>query len=291
MATKKILADSSTGGASVMPNKPTNKSDKESDNVYFSLAVVVIVILVVIGIIFGYTKDKINKLNDAQEQSEALATQLQDVTKKIASLQDKTNALETSNKENQALVVDMLEKERKIPDDMNTTDWTIYKDETAAFQIKLPTTWEVAKPLIVNDQKLDTTPPADKTTTDKETVNPVVKFIVYFQPKAIIDFRQATSIEEDYLDFAGLTLKEKYDIFKDLKLIDEFAFVNGTGLYFLNLNDAGEQIPTVLLLTKKHIYRMSFNAIDKQIAGYLTYRNDFEKIAATFTTVVEAAKK
>ncbi|MBI5254612.1 hypothetical protein HY932_02425 [Candidatus Falkowbacteria bacterium] len=291
MATKKTLAASSVGGTSMTPNKSTNKSDKESDNVYFSLAVVVIVILVVIGIIFGYTKDKINKLNEAQEQSEALATQLQDVTKKIASLQDKTNTLEIINKENQALVVDMLEKERKIPDNVDTTNWTVYKDEDSAFQIKLPTTWEKAKPLIVNDQKSATTQPTDKTTIEKETANPVTKAVVYFQPKAMPDFSQAVSIEEDYLDFAALTMKEKYDIFKDLKLIDEFNFVNGTGLYFLNLNDAGEQIPTVLLLTKKHIFRMSFNAIDKQAPGYLTYRSYFEKIASTFTTVVEAAKK
>lgn len=287
MATKKILADSSTGGASATPNKPTIKNDKETDNVYFSLAVVVIVILIVIGIIFGYTKDKINKLNKAQEDAKTFATQLQDVTNKLATLQDKATALEALNKENQALVVDMLEKERKIPNNVNATDWTIYKDEAGVFQIKLPTTWEVAKPLIATEQKA-TAQPTDKTA---ETTKPVVKNVVYFQPKAIVDFRQAVSIEEDYLDFATLSLKEKYDIFKDLKLIDEFAFVNGTGLYFLNLNDAGEQIPTVLLLTKKHIYRMSFNAIDKQIAGYLTYRSDFEKIASTFTTALDEVKK
>lgn len=291
MPTKKSLANSSTGGTSMLPNKSLNKSDKESDNVYFSLAVVAIVILIVIGIIFGYTKDKINKLNQAQEETKTLASQLQDVSSKLASLQDKTNTLESLNKENQALVVDILEKQREIPANVDTKTWTVYKDPSGAYQIKFPKTWELAKPLIgpvSNENSAKEAAETDKAKTDIQAdseKNPPSS-ITYFQPKAMPAFAQAVSIQEDYLDFASMSIKEKYAIFKDLKLIDEFDFDSGRGLYFLNLNDKGEQVPTVLFLTKKHIYRMTFNVLDKQTIGYLTYRGDFEKSTSTFTTVL-----
>ena len=70
-------------------------------------------------------------------------------------------------------------------------------------------------------------------------------------------------------------------------LLDEFEFKKGVGLYFLNLDENNEQIPTILFLTKNHIFRMNFNILDKQAQGYIDYRGDFEKIASTFSTELE----
>ena len=283
MPTKKSVLGSSDGGASILPQKPSDKGGKDADNVYFSLAVVAIVILIIIGVIFGYTKDKINKLNQAQEDTKALATQLKDVTNKLTSLQDKTTNLEKLHKENQALVMDMLDKQREIPSAVDVKGWTVYKDAAGAYQVKLPATWEVAQPLIGGSPSAET----------KENPAPAkpAPVVVYFQPKANPNFMQAVAIQEDYVDFAGLSISEKYDIFKELKLIDEFDFSGGVGLYLLNLNDKGEQVPTVLFLTKKHIYREMFNVVDRQLENYLTFRADFEKIAATFSTALDGAKK
>jgi uncharacterized protein YoxC len=271
---RKKIAVNSDGGANVPVQKSMTKDVKDADNVYFSLAVVAIVLLIIIGVIFGYTKDKINKLAQAQEDSKALATQLQEVTDKLTSLQDKTATLEKMHKENQAIVTDILDKQREIPASVETAGWTLYQNAGGAYQVKLPATWELAQPLMGADSGVEK-----------------LSSVVYFQPKANPTFVQVVSVQEDYLDFAALSIKEKYEIFKELKLIDEFDFTSGLGLYFLNLNDKGEQVPTVLFLGKKHIYRMTFNVSDKQAVEYLTFRGDFEKIAATFTTTLESVKK
>ena len=245
-------------------SKSVGKKAPQADNVYFTLAVVVIVLLIIVGIIFGYTKDKLNELGDATGGTSDLSEQVAKLTADLTKLEKKTEDLEKLNKENQVLVLDLWEKQRNVPESVDTDGWTMYDDEN--MQVEIPQTWEIAQPIMGEDEK---------------------QTGIYFQPLGQADYAQAISLFEDYMDFSELTLDEKYDIFKELNLIDEFEFSDGVGLYFLNLNDKEEQVPTVLFLTEMHIFRMSFNILDKQATKYLDYRADFEKIAATFLADIE----
>jgi len=257
MAKRKPKKKAVEGGAEEL--KAVGKKAPQADNVYFTLAVVVIVLLIIVGIIFGYTKDKLNELSDATGGTSNLSEQVAKLTADLTELEKKTEDLEKLNKENQVLVLDLWEKQRSVPESVDTKDWIMHSDEN--LQVKIPQTWEIAQPIMGEDEKQKG---------------------IYFQPLGQADYAQAISLFEDYEDFSELTLDEKYDIFKELNLIDEFDFSDGIGLYFLNLNDKEEQVPTVLFLTEKHIFRMSFNILDKQTSKYLDYRMDFEKIAATF---------
>lgn len=251
-------------GKEAAESSSAGKKAQQADNVYFTLAVVVIVLLIIVGIIFGYTKDKLNELGDATGGTGDLSEQVAKLTADLTELEKKTENLEKLNKENQVLVLDLWEKQRSVPNSVDTDGWVMHSDEN--LQVEIPETWEIAQPIMGEDEKQKG---------------------VYFQPLGQADYAQAISLFEDYEDFAELALDEKYDIFKELNLIDEFEFSDGIGLYFLNLNEKEEQVPTVLFLTEKHIFRMSFNILDKQTSKYLDYRMDFEKIAATFLADIE----
>ena len=259
----------------------TPKGDSVS---LFTLAVVTIVILGVIGIVFGYTKDKLNELQGGGNAA-ALEEQIINLKNQLKDLSDKTLALEKLNAENKEIVASLFDKNRKLPASVDSSTWVNYTNSEAKVNLKLPETWEV-----VSAQKVasgSTPAPAEGEAAADTPVLHEFQYIIMLQSKGELNFVQAVTIKDDYLDFAGLTLAEKYDIFKELNLLDERDLSFGKMLYFIDLDDAENEIPTVLILTENRILRATFNVYNKAFDKYIQFRQDFE---AMMTTIDLAAK-
>jgi len=267
------------------------KTQPKGDNVsLFTLAVVTIIILGVIGIVFGYTKDKLNQLQ-GNSGSAALEEQVKVLKNELKDLSDKTQALEKINAENKEIVANLFDNNRKLPSDVDTSDWVTYTNSEANINLQLPTTWE-----ILSAQKVasgDNSAPADggEVAEVDAPVLPAYQHIIVIQPKGQPSFARAVTLKDDYLDFSTLSQEEKYDIFKELHLLDERDFGSGKILYFIDLDDAENEIPTILILTDNRILRATFNVYNKTIDGYIQYRQEFEQIITTLDlpAAVEAA--
>jgi len=267
------------------------KTQPKGDNVsLFTLAVVTIIILGVIGIVFGYTKDKLNQLQ-GNSGSAALEEQVKVLKNELKDLSDKTQALEKINAENKEIVANLFDNNRKLPSDVDTSDWVTYTNSEANINLQLPTTWE-----ILSAQKVasgDNSAPADggEVAEVDAPVLPAYQHIIVIQPKGQPSFARAVTLKDDYLDFSTLSQEEKYDIIKELHLLDERDFGSGKILYFIDLDDAENEIPTILILTDNRILRATFNVYNKTIDGYIQYRQEFEQIITTLDlpAAVEAA--
>jgi len=256
--------------------KPASKS-KADDNNLFNLIIAVVVILGIIGIVFGYTKDKISEIKKGgNDVTKSLEEQVTVLKQELTSLKDKADILEKENLSNKNVVIDLFDKSRTIPTNVNATGWNILDDKTLGFVVSYPTGWEKVNAVM---------PPA----TDAKT-KPVPT--VVFQPINQPDFLNALTITADYADFAKLTLKEKIEIFSDLDIIDKITFADGRMIYFINLDKNNGEVPTILILTPDNIYRATFNVPNKKLTGYFDYRRNFEEIVATFGLVkADAAAK
>lgn len=265
-ATKKTSVKKATSKSS--GSKPGNDSN------LFVLIVAAVIILGIIGILFGYTKDKITEISKGKEEvSRTLEGQISDLKDEIASLKDKAANLEKESDFNKEVVIDLFDKNRQIPRKIDVLDWNILDNKELSFTVSYPKSWETIKPII-----------NVKTVNEKEQVEE----ILYLQPVGVPNFINAVTIKTDYSDFAELTLQEKKDIFIELDSIDTYEYEDGVMIYFINLDKNNNEVPTVLILTEESIYRATFNVVDKTLENYFSYREDFEKIIATFGKMMPA---
>lgn len=261
--------------------------------------IAIVVILVIIGLVFAYTNGKLSKLQQSGAESQALAQQVEDLQQEIKTLTEKAKNLEEQNKESKDVVIDLFDKNRALPDNVDLTGWLVYANDKLNYQIQVPQNWQVAKteestPEKTAEQPIEKTEEEskDKATTEKteevEAVVPKQQITVHLQPKDEPNFVLAMTVKNDYLDLTPLTLAEKYELFKGLNFIDQKDFSAGKMLYYIDLDKNNNQIPTILILTEQDIYKMTFNVIDKTLSNYMTYRLDFEEIASTFKLVKKA---
>lgn len=248
----------------------------KADSNVFNLVIAVIVILGIIGIVFGYTKDKITELQKGgADVTNELEQQVADLKTQLKTLFDKATQLEKDSLASKNVVIDLFEKYRKIPENVNTENWRPLNNKEVKFVASLPQNWEEVQAV---------TPLAE---SDK---NKPKEEIVVLQPIGDQAFAGALTIKNDYADFADLSLKEKIEIFKELDALDIADFTAGKMIYFINLDKDNKEIPTVLILTADKIYRATFNVADKKLSNYFQYRKEFEEIIATFG-IVKAEKK
>ena len=224
-----------------------------------------IVILGLIGLVFGYAKDRIKEVDQGGKGLEA---QMQTLKSELADLKAKADNLEQENLTNKSAVIDLFEKQRSIPRNINTVDWQILAEKDLSFVLSFPKTWEKVNAVV--------SAPKDGGLSSE---------LVYLQPIGQDDFANALTIKSDYADFANLKMEEKLGLFKDLFLIDKIETPEMSMLYFLNLDENNLEIPTIMVLTPNKIYRATFNISDKKLNNYFEYRKNFEEIVATFKLV------
>ncbi|MEK7159597.1 MAG: hypothetical protein AAB575_03850 [Patescibacteria group bacterium] len=251
------------------------KSSKDDSNV-FNLVIASVIILGIIGIVFGYTKDKISEIKTGgTEVTKNLEQQVVDLKQQLDALSDKASTLEKESISNKGVVIDLFDKYRSIPRKVKAENWQVLGSENLSFTISYPTDWEEVKAI---------TPTAEGDKDKKAE-------IVYLQPKGQTAYINAITIKSDYADFAKLSLKEKNEIFGDLEPLDTYNFGQGKMIYFINLDKDNNEVPTVLILSDNHIYRATFNVSNKQTSDYFKYRKDFEEIISTFALIVKVDKK
>lgn len=256
----------------------TTVTPRKDENYLFTLVIVAIVILGIIGLVFGYTKDKITEIKQGgTEMTKGLEQEVANLKQQLSDISEKADSLEKDNNSNKEVVLDMFEKAREIPTKVDVAGWNQVADKTLSFSVFYPQTWEAVKPV------MEATPAKEGETKQAE--------IVYLQPTGNNDFLNVITIKSDYADFANLSLTEKVDIFKELELIDTYKFDGGRMLYFINVDKDKTETPTILILTDKNIYRATFNVPNKKLTGYFEYRKNFEEIVATFALVVPEKKK
>ncbi len=252
---------------------------KEKDGVsFFALAIVAIIILGIIGVVFGYTKDQLGKVQNKtnnkslENQVGALKQQLNDLTSKAANL-------EAENSKNQAVVLDLFEKNRSLPDSIDTTKLVAYENAEAGVKFFLPNNWTVvsatkAVPVVAKDEKAD---PTKKTEPAAQTPD---KYVLVLQPQNDSLFVNAITIQDDYLEFWKASIKDKTAMFEGLTFIDRQDTPEARLLYFV---DKDTNLPSVIILTTDRIMKATFNVADKKMAGYMAFRVDFENIIPTIS--------
>jgi len=259
------------------PSTPAEpKRSAKDDSSIFNLVIASVIILGIVGIVFGYTKDKISEIKTGgTEVTKNLEQQVADLKQQLVALTDKTSILEKDSVSSKNVVIDLFDKYRAIPRKVKAENWQVLNGEGLSFTVSFPTDWEEVKAI---------TPPADGDKAKKEE-------IVYLQPKGQDKYLNAVTIKSDYADFAKLSMKEKNEIFGDLTALDTYNFGQGKMIYFINLDKDNNEVPTILILTENHIYRATFNISNKQTSDYFKYRKDFEEIISTFAVVVKTEKK
>lgn len=275
-----LIKEGKTGGKQVKPKKaaekppePEQKGLPKPDSNIFNLVIAVIVILGIIGIVFGYTKDKITELQKGgSEVTNELEQQVADLQKQLKNLTEKASQLEKDSLASKSVVIDLFEKYRTIPQNVNVENWKAIENKEVKFALNFPQTWEEVKVV---------------TPAQEGEQNKAKEELAFIQPVGDSNFAGAIAIKSDYADFADLSLKEKNNIFKELDSLDTADFDNGKMIYFINLDKDNKEVPTVLILTADKIYRATFNVADKKLSNYFQYRKDFEEIISTFRTVKE----
>lgn len=266
----------------VKAKKPAAKVEsvaKSSNNkeagFLFPLVVVAVVILAIIGVVFGYTKDKLTEIrNGGTDVTKDLENQVSNLKQKFDEMQKKAESLEKTNEANKEIVIDLFDKSRVIPLKVNVLDWKVLDNKDLSFMVSYPKDWEAVNPIIETKDKVQ--PKAEA---------------VSLQPVGKPDFVNAITIRSDYADFAKLKLAEKEEIFKELEVIDRAEFTFGKMIYFINFDKDNSEVPTILILTADNIYRATFNVFDKRTDNYFEYRKTFEDIAATFAIRPAVAEK
>jgi hypothetical protein len=241
------------------------ETDKES-SFLFPLVVVAVVILAIIGVVFGYTKDKLTQINKGgTDVTKDLENQVGILKQKLDEMQKKAENLEKTNEVNKEVVIDLFDKSRVIPLKVNAANWNLLDNKDLSFMVSYPKSWEAINPIV--DTK-------EKTQPKTETIS--------LQPVGKAEFVNAITIRSDYADFAKLKMSEKEEIFKELDVIDRADFPFGKMIYFINFDKENNEVPTILVLTADNIYRATFNIADKKADNYFEYRKTFEDVVATF---------
>ncbi len=241
---------------------------KKGENHLFNLVIAVVVILGIIGLVFGYAKDKITELRTGSEVvSQEMEDQIDSLQKELATLKERAIDLEKSNMSNKEAVIDIFDKNRSLPRNVDASGWQVFDENEWSYIVSYPSDWQIVP--LPEDAEADKT--AEK---------------LILQPINAEKYAEAVSFMVDYTDFATLSVDEKYNIFqKELNVIDSYDFPDGKMLYFINLDKDNKEIPTVLIFTADNIYRASFNISDKTLDNYFKYRKEFEEMVATFATV------
>jgi len=272
---KKLAAKAKKAILKAEPEVRASKADNKEAGFLFPLVVVAVVILAIIGVVFGYTKDKITNItNGGTNVTKDLENQVNSLTQKFNEMQKKADILEKTNEANKEVVIDLFDKSRVIPLKVNVSDWNVLDNKDLSFLVSYPKEWEVVNPII--EVK-------DKTQPKVEAIS--------LQPIGQADYVNVITIRSDYADFAKLTLTEKEDIFKELEVIDRADFPFGKMIYFINFDKENNEVPTILVLTPDNIYRATFNVTNKKTDNYFEYRKTFEDIVATFSLRAAAADK
>lgn len=241
------------------------ETDKES-SFLFPLVVVAVVILAIIGVVFGYTKDKLTQINKGgTDVTKDLENQVGILKQKLDEMQKKAENLEKTNEVNKEVVIDLFDKSRVIPLKVNAANWNLLDNKDLSFMVSYPKSWEAINPIV--DTK-------EKTQPKTETIS--------LQPVGKAEFVNAITIRSDYADFAKLKMAEKEEIFKELDVIDRADFPFGKMIYFINFDKENNEVPTILVLTADNIYRATFNIANKKADNYFEYRKTFEDVVATF---------
>ncbi|MBT7007576.1 hypothetical protein HN958_03670 [Candidatus Falkowbacteria bacterium] len=257
----------SKAGAKKEKATKSRKKDSEQSSV-FMFIVGMVIILGIIGILFGYTKDKFKELsNTGFGQDQGIEGQLEQLEDELKALSEKSKQMEEENAYNKDIVIDLFDKTREIPRAPEVMDWEVLKSDDLSFVASYPKDWEAVNP-IINIKETDDGDQREE--------------IVTLQPKKQTDYINAVTIKTDYADFISLTLDEKYEIFKELDELDSYETDSFTMIYFINIDSNDEKIPTILILSEDNIYRATFNITNKKAQNYFKYREDFEKILATF---------
>ncbi|MBT5338321.1 hypothetical protein HN858_03280 [Candidatus Falkowbacteria bacterium] len=247
------------------------KAKSKDDNNLFNLVIAVVVILGIIGIVFGYTKDKIGEIKEGgTEVTKGLEQEVESLKSKLEKLQEKAESIVEDSELSKSLVIDLFDKNREIPKKVNAAGWQVLESDGLTFVVSYPSTWERVNAII---------------NSGNDQAN--VEDIAYFQPIGNSDYLNAITIKSDYADFADLDLDDKIDIFEDLDAVDTQSFSHGYMIYFINLDKDNNEVPTILILTDDNIYRATFNVYNKKLKGYFKYRKDFEEIVATFGVAPE----
>ncbi|HMB25915.1 MAG TPA: hypothetical protein VKP03_00705 [Patescibacteria group bacterium] len=248
---------------------------KSKDNGVVNLIIVIVIVLGIVGIVFGYTKSQISDINKGgTEVSKGLENQIKDLKNQISTLKQTADKLEKENKTSKNIVLDLFNKDRQLPRQLDVEGWNMLKEKGIGYTVSYPQHWEKVKPILGSGQEND---------QDAQ--------IAYLQPIGKADFINAVKIKKDYYDFEELPLDEKLEIFSELDALDTYEFEEGIMIYFINLDKDNNQVPTVLVLTDKAIYRIIFNAAGRDSMEYFKYRQEFEKIAATFALMPEMVKQ
>ena len=241
-------------------------SEPKEAGFLFPLVIVAVVILAIVGVVFGYTKDKLTEIrNGGTNVTKDLEEQVNSLTQKLGEIQKTAESLQKTNEANKEVVIDLFDKSRVIPLKVNVADWNLLDNKDLSFMFSFPKDWEVVNPII--DTKAKTQPKAEA---------------VSVQPIGKADYVNAITIRSDYADFAQLAMAEKEDIFKELEVIDRADFPFGKMIYFINFDKDNNEVPTILILTKDNIYRATFNVSNKKTDNYFEYRKTFEDMVATF---------
>lgn len=248
------------------------RKEGKDDNYLFTLVIVTVVILGIIGIIFGYTKDKLSELKKGgTEVTKELENEVNSLKKKLSDIQDKTTEMEKETAMNKNVVIDLFDKNRTIPTNVNAVDWKELGLSDLTFSVSFPQTWEMVRPIIE---------------TQAEEGVPVDE-LIYLQPIGQELYTGAITLKNDYADFAKISLESKIEIFSELDVVDSADFAFGKMIYFINLDQDNREVPTILILTEDNIYRATFNVSDKKTSKYFEYRKDFEEIVSTFIMTPE----
>jgi hypothetical protein len=252
------------------------RKEGKDDNYLFTLVIVTVVILGIIGIIFGYTKDKLSELKKGgTEVTKELENEVNSLKKKLSAMQDKTAEMEKETEINKDVVIDLFDKNRTIPTNVNAVEWKELGLVDLTFSVSFPQTWEMVRPIIE---------------TQAEEGVPVDE-LIYLQPIGQELYTGAITLKNDYADFSKISLEAKIEIFSELDVVDSVDFSFGKMIYFINLDQDNKEVPTILILTEDNIYRATFNVSDKKTSNYFEYRKDFEEIISTFIMMPEVEEE
>lgn len=271
--------------------KQTNNSEETVS--LFTLAVVAIVILAIVGVVFGYMRDQLSEIKKDGQENNALNSQVEVLKKEIKDLTNKAQKMELENIINKEIVLDLFDKNRELPDEVNFEGWSVYKNEEARLELKIPADWEIASASKImtkqaedkeESENLDEAVIADEVVADQ--------YMLIVQPRNVAELLKAVTIKDDYSEFWSLSLEEKEDLFKEIDLIDQQEISSGILLYYIDIDDQNNQIPTVLVLTADRILRATFNIFDRNVTNYVKYRMDFEALvtAIGFIETAEIAQ-
>jgi hypothetical protein len=263
---------------------------------FFALAVVAIVILGIVGIIFGYTKDQIAKVQK-NTNDQSLLTQIDSLKEQLNTLTDKANSLEDETSKNKEIVLSLFDKSRSLPDNLDMSTWKPYENKDMRIKLALAPGWEVgevSKSAAAVPKVESTTAPVlpikDVAPTTVDTSNTKELYTMVLQPVGDATAAGAITIKDDYADFWNLSIKDKAAMFADAALIDVFDSddLNVKTLYFI---DAESKLPTIVILTTDRILRVTFNMASKTVKNYMQYRVDFESMAMGVATIAPIEAK